>query len=459
METSKHLDTHHKALSINLEATIFGSFAEIGAGQEVARWFLRVGGASATVAKTISAYDKEVSDEIYGRGSRYVSGERLRSMLQREWAQLLLQVQHTRGEKTRFFCFVDTVAATNYAGTNVPHGWIGLRFQDQPGAPANDVILHVNLVDSTNMQQQEALGIIGVNLLYAAFHERSDPETFLRGIADLVAPDHMEIDYVEVRGHIFENDSSEQWGSWNLHTLLVTKRLSEAVICTRDQGFVPFIEALHNKAVVLAPGVFDKPSADHAQMMATAINNLVQEQTQLSEAPLGLFCLTVPPNVNGALDPSIPRMLEKVQTLYDLGYGILLVQAREIYKMSSIVQRFTSLPIRFVVGISVLLRVFEDDYDHLGGSTLKAISVLFSQNVRVYVYPMAAPTVREWLNKLNATGWEWSVVEGSVVADSIKPPGPLHYLYEYLLASHFILPVESQRVTSLNQWPHSSEHY
>lgn len=184
----------------------------------------------------------------------------------------------------------------------------------------------------------------------------------------------------------------------------------------------------------------------HAQMMATAVNNLVREQTHLSEAPLGLFCLTVPP-MNGASDSSIPTTSEKMQKLYELGYGIVLVRAREIYKMSSIVQRFTSLPIRFVIGISVLLRVFEDDYQHLGGSILKATSVLFSQNVRIYVYPMAAPTVRGWLNKLNATGWEWSVVEGSVVADSIKPPAPLHYLYEYLLASHFIVPVASSNAS------------
>ncbi|MBZ5570082.1 MAG: hypothetical protein LAN64_19860 [Acidobacteriia bacterium] len=441
MEGKDSLDTHHKALSINLEASVFGSFAEIGAGQEVARWFLQVGGASATVAKTISAYDKEVSDEIYGSGSRYVSVERLRAMLEKEWTQLLLQIQLTRGEKTRFFSFVDTVAARNYAGTNLPHGWIGLRFQDQPGAPPNDVILHVNLLDSTSIQEQEALGIIGVNLLYAAFHERSDPETLLSGIAHLVAPDRMEIDYVEVRGPVFDNDSSGKWSAWNLHVLLVTNRFSEAVICSRERGFVPFIEALHKKAVVLAPGVFDSPSTPHGQMMATALRNLGQEHEQSGEDFVGLFCLTIPPSVNGGSDHEISRMLVKMQALYDLGYGILLVQAREIYKMSAIIQRFTSLPIRFVVGISVLLRVFEDDYRHLGGSTLKAVSLLFSQNVRIYAYPMAASTVRERIKKLNATGWEWADVRGTVLADSLKPPRPLRYLYEYLLASHFIVPI------------------
>src|SRR6202045_4089751 len=169
MPTDEKVGTHQKALTINLNDSIFGSFAEIGAGQEVARWFLTVGGASGTVAKTISAYDKEVSDDLYGSGSRYVSRQRLEAMLESEWAQLLAQLERTRGSQTRFFSFVDTVSARNYAGTNDPHGWIGLRFQLQPGGPPNDIVLHVNMLDRANSLQQEAIGILGVNLIYAVF--------------------------------------------------------------------------------------------------------------------------------------------------------------------------------------------------------------------------------------------------------------------------------------------------
>ena len=169
MPSAQKLDTHHKALTMNLDASVFGSFAEIGAGQEVARWFFVVGGASATVAKTISAYDKEVSDDLYGSGTRYVSKQRLEAMLDAEWAQLVAELSKTRGPQTRFFCFVDTVAARNYAGTNDAHGWIGLRFQLQPGGPPNDILLHVNMLDPSNLLQQEAIGILGVNLIYTAF--------------------------------------------------------------------------------------------------------------------------------------------------------------------------------------------------------------------------------------------------------------------------------------------------
>src|ERR1700758_4539204 len=158
MPTDEKVGTHQKALTINLNDSIFGSFAEIGAGQEVARWFLVVGAASGTVAKAISAYDKEVSDDLYGSGSRYVSRQRLNAMLDHEWPQLLSQLNKTRGSQTRFFCFVDTISARNYAGTNESHGWIGLRFQQQPGGEPNDVVLHINLRDPTNILQQEAIG-------------------------------------------------------------------------------------------------------------------------------------------------------------------------------------------------------------------------------------------------------------------------------------------------------------
>src|SRR5271167_4574606 len=151
MPSAQKLDTHHKALTLNLDATAFGSFAEIGAGQEVARWFLLVGAASGTVAKTISAYDKEVSDDLYGSGSRYVSKQRLEAMLDSEWNQLLTQLSKTRGPNTRFFSFVDTISARNFAGTNDSHGWVALRFQSQPGGSSNNTLLHINMLVPANV--------------------------------------------------------------------------------------------------------------------------------------------------------------------------------------------------------------------------------------------------------------------------------------------------------------------
>src|ERR1700735_4745364 len=224
MPFAQKLDTHHKALTLNLDPSTFGSFAEIGAGQEVARWFLLVGAASGTVAKTISAYDKEVSDDLYGTGSRYVSKQRLEAMLDNEWNQLLTQLKTTRGVRTRFFCFVDTVSARNFSGTNESHGWVGLRFQLQPGGPPNDILLHINMRDLSNALQQEAVGILGVNLMYAAFYDMQSTESFLESLVQDVTPERIEIDYVDLRGPAFES-----WDRRALQVHLVRAELAEAV--------------------------------------------------------------------------------------------------------------------------------------------------------------------------------------------------------------------------------------
>ena len=276
MPSPQKLDTHHKALTVNLDPSTFGSFAEIGAGQEVARWFLLVGGASGTVAKTISAYDKEVSDDLYGSGSRYVSKQRLEAMLDNEWNQLLTQLSKTRGRQTRFFCFVDTVSARNFAGTNDAHGWIGLRFQLQPGGPPNDVLLHVNMRDVSNVLQQQAIGMLGVNLIYAAFYEVQTQESFLEGLAEDVVAERIEIDCVDLRGPAFES-----WDRRMLQVHLVRAGLAEAVLFPSKGSFVPPTEVLHKKAVILAPGLFSHTDAAHSQvhlqLLASAIQELQQE--------------------------------------------------------------------------------------------------------------------------------------------------------------------------------------
>jgi hypothetical protein len=192
-------DTHQKALRINLDATSYGTIAEIGAGQEVARWFLQVGGASGTVAKTISAYDMTVSDAIYGKANRYVSRTRVEEMLAHEYELLVERLTASKGAQTRFFAFADTISARNFAGTNECHGWLGVRFQVRPGGAPNDVIIHVNLLDPSNLQQQQAVGILGVNLIFGVNHQRGSVSAFLTALFDDLAG-RIEIDLVAARG-------------------------------------------------------------------------------------------------------------------------------------------------------------------------------------------------------------------------------------------------------------------
>jgi hypothetical protein len=441
MPSTEKRDTHHKALTLNLDAAAFGSFAEIGAGQEVSHWFFVVGGASATVAKTISAYDKEVSDDLYGSGSRYVSRQRLEAMLDKEWNQLLTQLAKTRGAQTRFFSFVDTVSARNFAGTNDPHGWVGLRFQLQPGGPPNDTLLHINMRDPSNVLEQEALGILGVNLIYAAFYELQPRESFLAGLAQDVVKERIEIDYIDLRGPAFEH--------WDRHTLLahlVKEGFADAVFFPSKGPSVPPTEALYKKAVVLAPGNFDRVdevhSKIHMRLLASGIQELRKELGQTNAAPGGFFCLTVASLTSNDPAPEIPDLLGRIDALLAAGGDVLLFRQRELEHMTALVNRYTQAPVRFVAGLSLIIRAIEGIYGNREGTLLEAVARLFAQNVRIYAYPMTSAELHERLKGVSASGWEWSETNGIVSADQLRRAPPIGHLFAYLLASNFLVPMQ-----------------
>jgi len=440
MHSAEKIDTHHKALMLNLDPSTFGSFAEIGAGQEVARWFLVVGAASGTVAKTISAYDKEVSDDLYGSGSRYVSRQRLEAMLENEWTQLLAQLKRTRGSQTRFFSFVDTVSARNYAGTNDPHGWIGLRFQLEPGGPPNDILLHINLRDSSNVLQQEAIGILGVNLIYAAFYQLATKESFFAGLAQDVVRERIEIDFADFRGPAFAD-----WDRSEVLAYLVHAGLAEAVFFSSTGVTVPPAEVLYKKAVVLAPGYFGHFDAAHgqihAQMLAAGVQELRQELGESSSAPIGIFSLSGAPLRPEAPAPEISDVLRRIDALLAQGGNVLLFRERELYSMTALVNRYTSAPVRFVAGLSLLIRAFNDPYFKLEGRRLEGLSRLFAQNVRIYAYPMTGLDLQEAIKGFSSTGLEWSETNGWVSANQLRVAPPLGHLYAYLLASNFLVPI------------------
>lgn len=439
MTSTEKLNTHQKALGINLDTTSYGSFAEIGAGQEVVRWFLVVGGASGTVAKSISAYDKEISDDLYGSGARYVSKERLKAMLNSEWAQLLNQLSPVRGSRTRFFSFVDTISARNYAGTNEPHGWVGLRFQLNPGSQPNDILLHINLRDPSNALQQEAIGILGVNLIYAVFYQLQTKESFFEYVAEDLEK-RIEIDYVELHGPAFD-----AWDQRAVLVELVRAGFAEAVCFPHGGSPVPPIEVLHKKAVVLAPGSFEHVDPSHAaiheRMLASGVQQLRGELDEKAPAPIGFFCLSSMPLKPGDPTPGIPDLLERIDALQGRGSSVLLFRDRELYSMTALVNRYTGEVLRFVVGLSLLIRVFEYRYSKLGGSLLEALSRLLAQNVRVYAYPMRSRDLEQSVQAISATGWQWTDDNGWVSANQLRLAPPLGHLYDYVLASNFLIPM------------------
>jgi len=437
MSASEPLHTHQKALTINLDPRIFGSFAEIGAGQEVARWFLQVGAASGTVAKTISAYDKEVSDDLYGAGTRYVSKPRLQAMLEHEWSQLLSQLDASRGKSTCFFSFVDTVSARNFAGDNETHGWVGLRFQTQPQGPPSDVILHVNLRDTSNLAQQAAVGILGVNLIFAACYHLQSIDEFLAQLAADLPLDRMEFDSVECSGPAFA-----QWNPRVVHASLVANQLAEAIAFPLDGTLAPPTDLLYKKAVALALGPFNLEEISRRRIIENVLATLPKQEVEQSKGSVGFFCFSRAPQAADEPPLTAGQILERVDGLQQAGGGVLVSRERELYKVGAFVNRYTKSRVHFVAGLSVLVRVLLDTYKDLDGSLLEGISRLFRENVRVSVFPMPAADLQEDRSAALASGWKWPETNAFVGALDIEPPEPLSHLYRYLIACDFIQPRE-----------------
>ncbi|MDX2166308.1 MAG: hypothetical protein SF182_04570 [Deltaproteobacteria bacterium] len=427
-------DTHQKALSINLDASVYGTLAEIGAGQEVARWFLQVGAASGTVAKTISAYDMTVSDAIYGKATRYVSRERVEAMLAHEYDLVCERLSASKGATTRFFAFADTIAARNFSGTNECHGWLGVRFQTAPGGAANSVVLHVNLLDSNNLLQQQAVGILGVNLIYAVLHHSADAEDFLTALHDELGG-RVEVDLIAV-------DSPDLPGiDDRLLTLeLLRTGLAEAVLLPVEGPPVPPDEVLRKRPLVLAPGVFEEPDEVHAALLAGARQRLESELAGAARPPLSLFVL-VSRHPDRDVEPSSAEMLRRVDALREMGSDVLVTRAPQLYRIVRYALRYTNAEVRIAVGAASIADLMASrHYRNLDGELLEGLAHLFACNVRLYVYPTPAsllerldPASRAWFGAPQPGGM-------TRLEDLVIPP-PLSHLVTYLVESGFMQSV------------------
>ena len=421
---NEHLGTSQKALEVNLDPTNFGSFAEIGAGQEVARWFLSVGAASGTVAKSTSAYDKVVSDDLYGSGTRYVSRQRLTTMLDFEWRSLIHQVGNERGKTTRLFTYANTIAARNFAGTNDCHGWIGLRFQDRPEAAVSEVLLHVNLRDKANLLQQEAVGISGVNLLHALLVERSAPCDLPTRMLENLAHDRLEIDQIVMQGQAFETCDM-----FDLHMGLACNEQAEAIILNADGQAIAANEFLYKKAVTLVP----LASASNEKLTSKAVAACMRTlRREAADYPGITDVISVPLMV---VDQGLPLPTASKG-------ATMITRHRQLYRTTAFARRYTQAPLGFAMPLPSLLRIFDDArYQHLEGLLLEGISRLFASNVRVLAYPCRRDTMLEVLRDRPLSGWEVGGCEPWITADQLSPTLPLRNLYRYLLDSGFLIPI------------------
>jgi hypothetical protein len=435
-------DAHGKALSLNLDPSTYGTLAEIGAGQEVARWFLAVGGASGTVAKTISAYDKTVSDHIYGTGTRYVSKERLLGMLDHEYKLLLDRLNPTRGKDTRFFVFADTVAARNYEGTNEQHGWLGILFQSEPGSQPNQILLHVNLRDSTAHLQQQAIGILGVNLIYAAFYQRSAMETFLGGLFEQLAIARVEIDVIDFNGPAFADEDARGW----CLELLRRKMAHAIVFDARGQVGEPS-SALRKRPLLVMRGSFSHPELFDPTLFQAARRRLLAEGTSFEREPATLLEMTIH-HASFVENLAAPDMLAQVEKLRSFG-SVIVSAYPETYLLSRYLRRYSTEPVRFILGVAAAAKILHEVfYRALPGTLLEGIGKLLATNVKLYVAPMPRESFRTALADLSGSIAPKESSDNIVTLNDLIPSSPTLHLFEYLRASGRIVALEPQEPLS-----------
>ncbi|MFA6545266.1 MAG: TonB-dependent receptor [Limisphaerales bacterium] len=378
------VDTHQKALQINLDPSKYGTFVEIGAGQEVARWFFRVGGASGTIAKTMSAYDMTISDAIYGPCDRYVSRQRLTAMLDREYGLLVERLAQKRGANTKFFVFADTVAARSYSSRKdmEAQGWLGVRFQTEPLGEPSQIIIHVRLLDPENLQEQEALGIIGVNLVHGALYH-SDPGALLDALLENLTADRVEVDMIKFTGPAFQGVDNRV-----MALELVQRGLTKAAMFLANGEVVQPADVLYKKSIIVDRGSFRPVTTTTLDMLECATSLFVQEPEVQGEEVTVLMEMTLKNLIDGdRIDHK--DFLDRVDILAALGKNVLISNYGEYHRLAAYLFRHTKKMIGIVMGVPTLREIFEEKYySDLDGGILESFGRLFKNDLKLYVYPL-----------------------------------------------------------------------
>jgi hypothetical protein len=432
-------DIHAKALAINLEDSYYGTFAEIGAGQEVARWFLSVGAASGTVAQAISAYDKMVSDDTYGAGTRYVSRERVLAMLDHEYQLLLARLAKVRGANTRFFVFADTVATRNYQGTNEQHGWLGVRFQAEPQDQPSQILLHINLGDPTAQLQQQAIGTLGVNLIYAAFHQRSSSGSFLAGLFDDLSIERLEIDVLELTGPVFAGADARLWC-----LDLLRKGMCRALVFETNSQVVEPSTPLHKRPLIVQRTLGGHPGPSVAKSFQLASQKFLAEGIPSEHEPLTMLEINTA-SLEGAATSDSAELLALIEQLTPLS-TVVVTDYAEGYQVLNYLRRYSPAPIRVIIWISMFLQLMEERlYSSQPGAILESFGRLLFTDVTIYVAPMRKEALLAALGSLPEGLLQELPDRDPLTLDDLHPKSPLDHLFGYLRASGRIVPLEDEQ--------------
>ncbi|PYJ28039.1 MAG: nicotinate-nucleotide adenylyltransferase [Verrucomicrobia bacterium] len=386
MTPEMEIATDRKALQINLDPAKYGTFAEIGAGQEVARRFFRIGGAAGTVAKTMSAYDMTFSDAIYGPADRYVSRVRLQTMLDHEYSLLIERLDAKFGAEKTFFVFADTVAARSFKQRSESHGWLGMRFQSEPRAQPSQIIIHVRLLDPTNVEQQEALGVIGVNLLYGAFYQRQ-PEKLISSLHENLPSGRIEVDMIKFSGPVFQNVDNRL-----MSLQLVSQGLTNAVMFKADGETAQPAEIFYKKAILVERGSF-RPVTYATNDMLDGARRVFLKHCDCSENEVVVLMEMTLENLlaDGQVDHA--DFLARVDILGALGRTVLISKFGEYYRLAAYLFRYTNRAIGLVMGVPSLIEILNEKYyANLEGGILEALGRMFKGGLKLYVYPMIDET-------------------------------------------------------------------
>ena len=411
--------TQEKAFIINMDKSLYGSFAEIGAGQETANWFFRSSGAAGTVAKTISAYDMTVSDTLYGTARRYVSEERLLQMMDYEYKQLINRLGEKRGKDTCFFSFCNTVKCKGYRDNGPWSAWVGVRFQLKPEAPPSDLVMHVRLLVPDHDLQMRLLGILGVNMLYALFYKRERMEEFVECIGENVDSDSFEIDYMRFSGHGFG-----MFDNRILALQLVRSGLSELTLFCPDGLVAQPSDLLYKRPIVLMRGSFMPLCNIHLEMMESVRSKFCESLPEEQRGKVVDLCEISLSNLLRGSEVDLLSFLDRVDALAALGKTVMVTNITHFHRISTLLNQFTKEPIAIALSIGLLNELFKDKWADTPGGILASMGHIFINKTKFYVTP--------WINRSTSE---------FVTAGTYRAPEKYRYLYQHLRENGDVIEV------------------
>jgi len=388
-----------KTLRINLNPDIYGTFAEIGAGQETARWFFRSGGASGTIAKAMSAYDKSFSDAVYGVESagRYVTQSRLKKMLSHEMHLMEERISRDENPDKLFFTYANTVATIDFSKRYKGHGWVGIRFQLDPNQKEFDeIILHVRFKQNEARLQQETLGIVGVNLIYGAFYKYNKPRKLLKYLYDHIDRDTLEIDMVNFSGPNFKNVDNRL-----MSLQLIRYDMTDAVMFGPDGNNLLPAAILYKKNILALRGSFRPVTKVNMEMFEKSYEIFIRDPAVDEENSIVIFEITLSNlKASGEIDES--DFMDRAKLLCSLGHSVMISKFQEYYKLVEYFNNYTKAKIGLTMGVNNLVDIFDEKYyRHLSGGILEAFGKLFFKELIVYLYPMKNPETGQIMTSNN----------------------------------------------------------